>query len=146
MKTSAKLLLVLLLAGCAPDDSLWPAQLWREGEWDRIEDRELLGTFTMEGDTCYLRLKDGSVSHKQDFIRDKCYSALFEEFFMKTSGDYSGATSRSHGCGEALVRFGEGRSRSRQLIPTTNRARNQEEPKPVDFLIRPLPMTVSLQR
>ena len=85
-------LLLLTLAALAlsctkpPDPKLRPAQLWRDAagpdrEWGRIEDRELLGTFTMDEGTCVLRLNDGSVTRRPDnFIRHRCYGELFSGF------------------------------------------------------------------
>jgi hypothetical protein len=83
-------LLLLLLASCADDSHLWPADLWSDTGVGRIEDRELLGRFTMEGDTCYLRLKNGSVSHIDDYFRKSCYGRLFEQFVRKApAGHYA---------------------------------------------------------
>ena len=46
--------LVVLLAGCAPRTKGPPAQLWRENP---TIDRQQIGTFWMEGETgCVLRL------------------------------------------------------------------------------------------
>lgn len=81
---------LLLLTACtlAPDPKLRPAQLWHDAGlgWPpvrgRIEDRKLLGTFTMEAkDTCVLRLNDGTVTRRPDnWIRERCYQELFQSF------------------------------------------------------------------